>query len=142
MTQGGCSGACHGCGAAGKEAGCAGHGCGACCGQGELILCPEEVKILLTLGQLAFLPVITKYQNGEPYMVPIPEDAARFSHNFSDMIVSLERKRLISIDADLAIQNANYGEEPSARFRCGSLALTLQGQEVLDWISPDETLYE
>jgi|GEM_PF-5474918 len=142
MKEGGCSGACHGCGAPGKEVGCQGHGCGACCGNGELILCREEVLLLLTLGQFAFLPVITKYENGEPYLVPIPEDTGRFSENFSDLVLSLESKRLITIDSDLPLQNANYGEEASVRLRCGSLALTLQGQEVLDWISPDETVFE
>lgn len=139
MSEGFCSGGCNGCGSGKSEVGCQGGGCGACCGQGELLLCREEAFILLSLGQFAFLPVLTQYEGGEPKYTPIPEDISRYPENFSDLLLSLERKRLISIDLDIPLSNADYGKKISAFLtRCGSIALTVQGQEVLDWINLED----
>lgn len=122
----------HGCGGA-----CAGSGggCGACCGRGELLLCREELDILLELGQYAFLPIVQISREGEPHFLPLPADAERFPDTFSDLILSLERKQLIQIDPDLPLCNLSYGVVDT-HSRCGSLALTLQGQEALDWVAP------
>lgn len=118
--------------------GCGGCGAGgfACCGGGALILCQEELLILQELGQYAFLPVLQQSQNGEPEFFPIAEDQPRLPENFSQLILSLERKRLITIDPDIPLSNVSYSvPSASPSVRCGSLALTLQGQETLDWIS-------
>lgn len=140
MTERCCSGGCGGCGSGEAEGGCQGGGCGSCCGQSEVILCREELAILLSLGQYAFLPILTKYIDGEPHYVPIKEDISRFAENFSDLIQSLARKRLITIDSDISLCNTEYGvEHLPSMVRCGSLALTVQGQEVLDWVSLSET---
>lgn len=136
MSESFCSGGFSGCGSGKSEAGCQGSGCGACCSRGELLLCREEIVLLLALGQYAFLPVLTTYAGGEPRYAPIPEDATYFAANFSDLLLSLERKGLISLDSDMPLTNADYGKERSASTTlCGSIALTMRGQEVLDWVN-------
>jgi len=126
---------CCGCGSGGETSGCHGDGCGACCGNGELTLSQEELLILRELGKFAFLPVLWQSQNGEPEFFPTPEDQPHLPENFSQLILSLERKRLITIDPDIPLSNVSYGvAAASPAVRCGSLALTLQGQEALDWI--------
>lgn len=117
----------------GSDKSCGGSGCGLCCGRTELLLCREELDILLSLGQYAFLPVIQGSREGEPYFSPLPADCAELPKNFSDLLFSLERKRLIQIDPDIPLVNADYGELLPQN-RCGSISLTLQGQEALDWV--------
>ena len=112
--------------------------CKGCCGSGELVLCKEEVCILLALAQLAFLPIIQKLVNGQAQYFPVPDDEQSMPKNFSQLIMSLEQKRLISIDPDIPLKNASYGPLASDEtVLCGSLALTARGQEVLKWLSSD-----
>lgn len=114
-------------------------GCGGCCTQGELILCQDEISVLLELAQYAFLPIIQKVINGDVWYVPIPDHEEILTENFSKAIISLEQKRLITIDPDIPLSNVDYGSlEKYKNARCGSVALTLQGQEAVDWFSPSD----
>lgn len=123
---------CSGCTASNHSASCRG-----CFGGGELILCQEEVQILWKLGQFAFLPIVQKSVNGEVAYEPIPDEQEGLPENFSQLVSCLEQKRLITIDPDIPLSNVDYGpRESSSQVRCGSIAMTVQGQEVLDWLTP------
>jgi len=60
--------------------------------------------------------------------------------NFSQVMLALQQKGLITIDPDLAMPNVSYGSWESKDLHCGSIALTAKGQEVVDWLSPEEVL--
>jgi hypothetical protein len=110
-------------------------GCSGC--SFEVILCREEVSILLELAKYAFLPIIQIVEHEAIQYLPTPEYRQAAPENFSEIILSLEQKHLVTIDPNIPLSNADYGsiaEDKKARF--GSLALTAQGQEALDWISP------
>lgn len=114
-------------------------GCSGCCGGGELTLCREEVRVLLELAQFAFLPIVQTMMNGIPQYAPTSDYQQVIPENFSEIILSLEQKHLVTIDPDIPLENAEYGVSGGCKdVGCGSLALTSQGQEVLDWLSPSE----
>lgn len=122
---------CMGCGTAGQ------CGAGGCSNRGELILCREEVMILLELSQFAFLPVVQEIEFEELKYTSVQDDLLPEMSSFSEVIASLEQKRLITVDPDIPLHNIAY--EPWSGHksaRCGSMALTQRGQEILDWFSP------
>lgn len=114
-------------------------GCSGCCG-GELLLSKNEVSILLELAKYAFLPMIQITENEVKHYLPTPNYLDLLPEDdFSNSILSLERKHLVSIDPDIPLKNTDYGEiDGYTHARLGSLALTVQGQEALDWLSPSE----
>ncbi len=119
--------------------GCAGCGgtCGGCaaCGGGEVLLCLAEATVLTALGERAFLPLYQKSQGGEPVFFPVGEDTLLFGADFSLVLESLARKKLLHIDPCLPLTGLDYGDVPAGTL-CGSIALTVQGQEVLDALPP------
>lgn len=121
-----CAG-CAGCGSKTHNGGCCG-----CCGGGELLLCKEEVLLLEELGQLAFLPVLEQQDPKKARYIPVYQNLGLSDDLFSRVIESLLWKKLISLDATLPIANVEYGvSQESSDCLCGSIALTLQGQEAL-----------
>lgn len=102
--------------------GCNGN-CTGCTGCGrELVLSDEEVKQLLQLGQIPFLPVVRKV-DGET-----PIDPENPGEETSLVLTLLEKKGLISLDYDKPLKNcAAYADYKV----CGSMALTARGQTVL-----------
>ncbi len=114
------------------------HSCsGGCCGlpSSEILLCSEEVALLMVLAQYAFLPVVQTIENEKLRYILLNDD----SKQCSEVIAALEAKKLITVDADLPITNVDYGMfQSNVNMRCGSLGLTKQGQEVIDWLVPEE----
>lgn len=90
------------------------------------------------LGRYAFLPIIVQSVGGEPVYRPLQTCSSDETLQFSWAAFSLAHKHLITIDPDLPLDNVSYGAAAQDRLlRCGSLALTAQGQEVLNWLPPD-----
>lgn len=113
-------------------------GCGGGCCQkssGEILLCREEVEVLLELSSYAYLPIVQTIEDEQLRYISLEDD----SKQYSDVISALERKKLITVDPDLSMQNVDYGAfKENASMRCGSIALTLQGQEAIDWLTPSD----
>ena len=103
----GCSGNCSGC-----------AGCG-----GELVLSKEEIGMLYRLGQIPFLPVVRKIDSETPIY---PEEN---TEEMSLVLTLLEKKGLISLDYDQPLKGCNAYEGYKV---CGSMALTVRGQSVLE----------
>ena len=119
---GNCSGSCGGC------TGCTGcTGCG-----GALELSRGEVDMLLTLGQIPFLPVAREMGEDTPVYL---EDDAYTPEEYSLILQCLEKRGLISIDYGQSLKGFDaqaYADYPIR----GSFALTARGQrvlELLDW---------
>jgi hypothetical protein len=130
-----CTGSgCSGCASSKQCGGCSG------CGKGELLLTKGEGQVLLELGQFAFLPILQEGRGEACSYHPIPQDVPSMPENFSQVMLALQQKGLITIDPDLAMPNVSYGSWESKDLHCGSIALTAKGQEVVDWLSPEEVL--
>ena len=109
---GNCSGNCAGC-----------SGCGGC-----LELTEGEVKLLLALGQIPFLPVARKMGDDTPVYL---EDDAYSREEYSLILRCLEKRGLISIDYSIPLKGFDgsaYAEFPIR----GSFGLTGRGQQVLE----------
>ena len=112
---GNCSGNCGGC------SGCT--GCG-----GAMELSRGEVDMLLTLGQIPFLPVARKM--GEDIPVYLEDD--RYSpEEYSLILQCLEKRGLISIDYAQPLKGFDDKAYAAYPIR-GSFALTQRGQRVLE----------
>ena len=128
---------CAGCIGCGSEGQCGSAACGGCLNKGELILCREEAMILLELSQFAFAPVVQEMQSEKLKYTSVWANILPDMSCFSDVIASLEQKRLISVDPDIPLSNVTYDPWAGDKtVRCGSMALTQKGQEILDWLSP------
>ena len=103
--------------------------CSACSGcAGVLELTQQEMEMLLTLGQFAFLPVARKMDD----MVPVYLEDDRYSREkYSLILQCLEQKRLISIDYDKPMGNADMSAYMGYPVH-GSMALTARGQNVVE----------
>lgn len=109
---GNCSGNCSGC-----------AGCGGC-----LELTEGEVKMLLTLGQIPFLPVARKM--GED--IPVYLEESEYSvEEYSLILQCLEKRGLISIDYTLPLKGFDDAAYAAYPIR-GSFALTGRGQQVVE----------
>ena len=112
---GNCSGNCGGC------SGCT--GCG-----GAMELSRGEVDMLLTMGQIPFLPVARKM--GEDIPVYLEDD--RYSpEEYSLLLQCLEKRGLISIDYAQPLKGFDDKAYAAYPIR-GSFALTQRGQRVLE----------
>lgn len=101
--------------------------CGGCSGcAGTLTLTAEELSVLETLGQVAFLPVARTPAEDAP--VCLGEDICR--ENGSLILQCLEKKNLITIDYDKPLKGFDYGDHHP--FYHGSIGLTARGQQVLE----------
>ena len=107
--------------------------CGSCCGNcggcgGAMELTAGEVRMLLKLGQIPFLPVARKMSDDIPVYL---EDADETPEDYSLILQCLEKRGLISIDYHLPLagfDDAAYAAYPIR----GSFALTQRGQQVLE----------
>ena len=112
---GNCSGSCGGC------SGCT--GCG-----GAMELSRGEVDMLLTLGQIPFLPVARKMGEDVPVYL---EDDRYPAEEYSLILQCLEKRGLISIDYTQPLKGFDDSAYAAYPIR-GSFALTLRGQRVLE----------
>lgn len=110
---------------------CSGNHCGRCCAGGcggcsarELSL--GELELLERFAQLAFLPVVSTSDKKKPVF---PGDGDMDA--LSSAILKLAGKRLIQVDYDIPLGNFDYADFEAYPIH-GSMALTLQGQEILD----------
>lgn len=108
----GCSGGCSGC-----------SGCG-----GAMELTEGEIKILLDLGQIPFLPVARKMGEDVPVYL---EDSEYPPEEYSLILQCLEKRGLISIDYDKPLKGTYKNAYAAYPIR-GSFALTLRGQQVVE----------
>ena len=107
-----CSGRCSGC-----------AGCGGC-----MELTEGEVKMLLTLGQIPFLPVARKMGEDVPVYL---EDGEYTREEYSLILQCLEKRGLISIDYDKPLKSFDDSAYTPYPIR-GSFALTARGQQVVE----------
>ncbi len=115
-----CKGNCGSCGNCSSCGGCA----------QELVLTPEELEMLLALGQFSFLPVARSLQEDTPIYL---EDNRHTQEEYSLILQMLEKKGLITLDYDkplLGTDMSGYKKYPLQ----GSMALTARGQRVLELI--------
>ena len=112
---GNCSGSCGGC------SGCT--GCG-----GAMELSRGEIDMLLTLGQIPFLPVARRMGEDVPVYL---EDDRYTPEAYSLILQCLEKRGLISVDYDQPLTGA-YGAEYDGYPIRGSFALTAKGQQILE----------
>lgn len=112
---GNCSGNCGGC------SGCT--GCG-----GSMELSRGEIEMLLTLGQIPFLPVARKM--GEDIPVYLEDDRCT-QEEYSLILQCLEKRGLISIDYTQPLKGFDDSAYAAYPVR-GSFALTERGQRVLE----------
>ena len=107
-----CSGNCSGC-----------SGCGGC-----MELSEGEIRMVLTLGQIPFLPVARKMGDLTPVFL---EDGEYSREEYSLILQCLEKRGLISIDYDMPLKGA-YGEAYLPYPVRGSFALTAKGQDAVE----------
>lgn len=110
-----CSGSCAGC------TGCT--GCG-----GALELTEGEIRMLMALGQIPFLPVARKMGDDTPVYL---EESVYTPAEYSLILQCLQKRGLISIDYHQRLKGFDgsaYKEYPIL----GSFALTERGQRVLE----------
>ena len=112
---GNCSGSCGGC------SGCT--GCG-----GAMELSRGEIEMLLTLGQIPFLPVARKMGEDVPVYL---EDDRYPAEEYSLILQCLEKRGLISIDYTQPLKGFDDSAYAAYPIR-GSFALTQRGQRVLE----------
>ena len=107
--------------------------CGSCCGNcdgcgGAMELAAGEIRMLLRLGQIPFLPVARKMGDDVPVFL---EDSRETAEDYSLILRCLEKRGLISIDYDQPL--AGFDDSAYAAYPIrGSFALTARGQQVVE----------
>lgn len=109
-----CSGGCEKCAS-----------CGGCSGN-ELVLSPAEIRIMMLLGSIPFLPVARKASD----MIPVCLEEGLEKEEASWALQMLEKKQLIDICYD-PLPGADMHAYASYPVH-GSMALTARGQQVLE----------
>ena len=107
--------------------------CGSCCGNcggcgGAMELSAGEIRMLLKLAQIPFLPVARKMSDDVPVYL---EDTDESTETYSLILRCLEKRGLISIDYDMPLagfDDAAYAAYPIR----GSFALTARGQQAVE----------
>ena len=107
-----CSGNCSGC-----------SGCGGC-----MELSEGEIRMVLTLGQIPFLPVARKMGDLTPVFL---EDSEYSREEYSLILQCLEKRGLISLDYDKLLKGFDDSRYEGFPVR-GSFALTERGIRVLE----------
>lgn len=112
--------------------GCKG-GCGGCCGNcggcgSAMVLAPEEIIMLKTLGQIPFLPVARAADSLTPVYL---EEGELDAHRSSLALQCLAKRGLVSLDYDRPLKGG-YSKAYDAYPIKGSIALTAGGQQVLE----------
>lgn len=103
--------------------GCCGGGCG-----GELFLTETELELLARFAQLSFLPVGSRGDREEPLY---REEQTRSEGEYTQTLLWLKLKGLITIDYDLPLAGFDYAAYADCRLK-GSMALTAAGQQTLE----------
>ena len=107
--------------------------CGSCCGScggcgGAMELSAGEIRMLLKLAQIPFLPVARKMSDDIPVYL---EDAEETPETYSLILQCLEKRGLISIDYDMPLAGFDDGAYAAYPIR-GSFALTARGQQAVE----------
>lgn len=107
------------------------HNCASCGGCAKVLeLTEQEIEMLQTLGQFAFLPIARKADD----MVPVYlEDEQYSKEEYSLILQVLEQKNLVSLDYDKPLSGA-YSAAYAVYPVKGSAALTARGQKVLEML--------
>ncbi|MBO5128879.1 MAG: hypothetical protein J6B95_00830 [Oscillospiraceae bacterium] len=109
-------------------ANCSG-GCGGCSGcSGALELTEGEIKMLLMLAQIPFLPVARKMGDDIPVYL---EEQERSPEEYSLILQCLEKRGLIDIDYSQPLKSFDDRAYAAYPVR-GSFALTARGQQVVE----------
>lgn len=103
--------------------GCCGGGCG-----GELFLTEIEVELLSRFAQIPFLPVGSRGDRKEPLY---REESSHSEGDYTQNLLWLKLKGLITIDYDLPLTGFDYAAYPDCRLK-GSMALTSAGQRTVE----------
>ena len=106
---------------------CCGH-CGSCGGGSCMELSAGEIKMLLTLGQIPFLPVARKMSDDIPVYL---EETEYTPEEYSLILQCLEKRGLIDIDYSQPLKSFDDTAYAAYPVR-GSFALTARGQQVLE----------
>ena len=107
--------------------------CGSCCGNcggcgGAMELTDGEIRMLLKLAQIPFLPVARKMSDDIPVYL---EDNDETAEQYSLILQCLEKRGLISIDYDQPLAGFDAAAYAAYPIR-GSFALTARGQQVVE----------
>lgn len=95
-----------------------------------LELTEQEIEMLRSLGQFAFLPIARRADD----MVPVYLEDEKYSkEEYSLILQVLEQKNLVSLDYDKPLAGA-YGDRYAAYPVKGSVALTARGQTVVEML--------
>ena len=111
------------CGSCGNCASCG--GCGA-----SLVLTQAELRLLESLSQIPFQPIARRADEYSPIYL---EDSFLPASTWAQVLLTMEKKGLITLDFDRAISGFDYGAYEGYPLR-GSMALTARGQNVLDML--------
>lgn len=106
---------------------CCGH-CGSCGGGSCMELSAGEIKMLLTLGQIPFLPVARKMSDDIPVYL---EETEYTPEEYSLILQCLEKRGLIDIDYSQPLKSFDASAYAAYAIR-GSFALTAKGQQVVE----------
>ncbi|MBR5020756.1 MAG: hypothetical protein IKY17_03920 [Oscillospiraceae bacterium] len=107
--------------------------CGSCCGNcggcgGAMELTAGEVRMLLKLAEIPFLPVARKMSDDIPVYL---EDNDETVERYSLILQCLEKRGLISIDYDQPLAGFDAAAYAAYPIR-GSFALTARGIGVVE----------
>lgn len=127
---------CSGCGSTQK--GCAGGGCGRCCGR-RPVLAERHTALLRELAALCFLPIVRLADDAAfPLLLFDPTETIETVRQRGEALDELSRAGLLSIDDDLPLSGCDYAEYlqsplcASGAFSRGSIALTGRGQALIE----------
>ena len=87
-----------------------------------------EIRMLLELGQIPFLPVARKMSDDIPVYL---EDETYSREEYSLILQCLEKRGLIDIDYSQPLKFSDVGRYAAYPVR-GSFGLTAKGQQVLE----------
>lgn len=105
-------------------------GCENCggCGRREVVLTPLEARLLLRLGEVAFLPVARRRDSETPVCLEEPDCSPE---DCGEALAWLQLKGLVRLDYDLPLTNFDYAAYREYPLH-GSAALTALGQEAVE----------
>lgn len=95
----------------------------------EIILTEDEIRVLGKFAQVSFLPIASDYDGSPVYL----EESLQTLADCDVVLITLQRKHLISIDYDMPLSNFDYCRYEGYE-KHGSMALTSLGQYVIDQI--------
>lgn len=106
------------------------HQCDKCggCSARDLSMTKEEIKVLSYFAEIPFLPIYRKISSELPIFLEKDEYSIEM---YSNILLCLEKKGLITIDFDVPI--SGWISEKARQYPIiGSMALSVRGQNVLE----------